>query len=138
MLLGHKTTTNKETIFQVPLFVTALWDLPNSRPVHSLVLSSHLFLCPLSLSPFSLCLARWFWRDPMKQENMTIPLQFAYYRSLYDCLCAVQFPAGPTVKYGQLGNDINCSSGNDINCSIINYKPFKLAHYLNLAKHRKV
>ena len=27
------------------LFSTALWDLPNSRPVHSLMLSSHLFLC---------------------------------------------------------------------------------------------
>ena len=26
-------------------FSTALWDLPNSRPVHSLMLSSHLFLC---------------------------------------------------------------------------------------------
>ena len=33
------------------LFSTALWDLPNSRPVHSLMLSSHLFLCPLSLLP---------------------------------------------------------------------------------------
>ena len=28
------------------LFSTALWDLTNSRPVHSLMLSSHLFLCP--------------------------------------------------------------------------------------------
>ena len=27
------------------LFSSALWDLPNSRPVHSLILSSHLFLC---------------------------------------------------------------------------------------------
>ena len=27
------------------------WDLPNSRPVHSLMLSSHLFLCPPSLLP---------------------------------------------------------------------------------------
>ena len=28
-----------------PLFSTALWDLANSRPVHSLMLSSHLCLC---------------------------------------------------------------------------------------------
>ena len=28
-----------------PLFSTVLWDLANSRPVHSLMLSSHLFLC---------------------------------------------------------------------------------------------
>ena len=37
------------------LFSTALWDLPNSRPVQSLMLSSHLFLCRLSclLPPFT-------------------------------------------------------------------------------------
>ena len=33
------------------LFSTALWNLPNSRPVHSLMLSSHLFLCPPCLLP---------------------------------------------------------------------------------------
>ena len=33
------------------LFFTAIWDLPNSRPVHSLMLSSHLFLCPPCLLP---------------------------------------------------------------------------------------
>ena len=37
-----------------PLFSTALWDLANSRPVHSLMLSSHLFLClPCLLPPFT-------------------------------------------------------------------------------------
>ena len=36
------------------LFSTALWDLPNSRPVHSLMLSSHIFLClPCLLPPFT-------------------------------------------------------------------------------------
>ena len=30
---------------------TALWDLANSRPVHSLMLPSHLFLCPPCLLP---------------------------------------------------------------------------------------
>ena len=36
------------------LFSTALWDVPNSRPVHSLMLSSHLFLClPCLLPPFT-------------------------------------------------------------------------------------
>ena len=33
------------------LFSTALWDLANSRPVYSLVLSSHLFLCLPCLLP---------------------------------------------------------------------------------------
>ena len=36
------------------LFSTALWDLPNSRPVHSLMLASHLLLClPCLLPPFT-------------------------------------------------------------------------------------
>ena len=36
------------------LFSTALWDLANSRPVHFLMLSFHLFLClPCLLSPFT-------------------------------------------------------------------------------------
>ena len=36
------------------LFSNALWDLANSRPVHSLMLSSHLFLClPCLLPPFT-------------------------------------------------------------------------------------
>ena len=36
------------------LFSNALWDLVNSRPVHSLMLSSHLFRClPCLLPPFT-------------------------------------------------------------------------------------
>ena len=43
--------TNSLSIF---LFSTALWDQANSRPVHSLILSSHLFLClPCLLPPFT-------------------------------------------------------------------------------------
>ena len=33
------------SIIQFSLFSTALWELPNSRPVHFLMLSSHLVLC---------------------------------------------------------------------------------------------
>ena len=49
------TTDDFATSFlYFPLFSTALWDLPNSRPVHSLMLSSHLFLClPCLLHPFT-------------------------------------------------------------------------------------
>ena len=37
-----------------PLFSTALCDLANSRPVHSLMLSPHLFFClPCLLPPFT-------------------------------------------------------------------------------------
>ena len=36
------------------LFFTSFWDVQNSRPVHSLMLSSHLFLClPCLLPPFT-------------------------------------------------------------------------------------
>ena len=49
------TTDDFATSFlHFSLFSTALWDLANSRPVHSLMLSSHLFLClPCLLSPFT-------------------------------------------------------------------------------------
>ena len=40
------TTDDCATTFpHFSLFSTALWDFPNSWPVHSLMLSSHLFLC---------------------------------------------------------------------------------------------
>ena len=46
------TTDDFATSFlHFSLFSTALWDSPNSRPVHSLMLSSHLFLCPPCLLP---------------------------------------------------------------------------------------
>ena len=49
------TTNDFATSFlYFSLFSTALWDLLNSRPVHSLMLSSHLFLClPCLLPPFT-------------------------------------------------------------------------------------
>ena len=58
------------------MFSNALWDLINSRHVHSLMQSSHLFLCLLVFFPLSLCLARWFWPDLMKGD-MCVPRQFA-------------------------------------------------------------
>ena len=49
------TTDDFATSFlHFSLSSTALWDLPNSRPVHSLMLSSYLFLClPCLLPPFT-------------------------------------------------------------------------------------
>ena len=68
---GHWCTADDFTtsFLRFSLFSTALWDLPNSRPVHSLMLSSHLFLCLPCLLPTSLCLARWFWPDLMNQRH---------------------------------------------------------------------
>ena len=50
---GHWGTTDDfaTSFLHFSLFSTALWVLPNSRPVHSLMLSSHLFLCPPCLLP---------------------------------------------------------------------------------------
>ena len=76
------TTDDFPTSFlHFPLFSTALWDLANSRPVHSLMLSSLLFFClPCLLPPFTvpckMVLAR-----PDEWGDMSIPLQFA---SLYN------------------------------------------------------
>ena len=50
---GHWGTTDDfaTSFLHFSLFSTALWDLPNSRPVHSLMMFSHLFLCPPCLLP---------------------------------------------------------------------------------------
>ena len=51
------------------LFSTALWDLPNSRPVHSLMLSSHLFLCLLCLLPPFTVLCKMVLARPHERET---------------------------------------------------------------------
>ena len=65
MVLPHHLSLNREgrlgttydfatSFLHFSLFSPALWDLANSRPAHSLLLSSHLFLClPCLLPPFS-------------------------------------------------------------------------------------
>ena len=69
------TTDDFTTSFlHFSLFSIALWDLANSRPVHSLMLSSHLFLClPCLLPPFTvpckMVLAR-----PDEQETSSFTL----------------------------------------------------------------
>ena len=52
---GHWGTTDDFTtsFLGFSLFSTALWDLANSRPVHSLMLSSHIFCLPCLLPPFT-------------------------------------------------------------------------------------
>ena len=81
------------------LFSTSPWDLANSRIVHSLMLSSHLFFCfPISFSvcfiffPFSLCLARWFWPDLMNKRHVHTTAICISLRS--SGLRVVQLPAG--------------------------------------------
>ena len=68
------TTDDFATSFlHFPLFSTALWDLANSRRVHSLMLSSHLSLClPCLLSPFTVSCKMVFAR-PDERTTSTPP-----------------------------------------------------------------
>ena len=53
-VVGTPQMISQPVFFHFPLFSTALWDLANSRPVHSLMLSSHPFLClPCFLPSFT-------------------------------------------------------------------------------------
>ena len=68
---GHWGITDDfaTSFLHLSLFSTALWDLANSRPVQSLMLSSYLFLClpcllPLFSEPCKMVLAR-----PYEQET---------------------------------------------------------------------
>ena len=88
------TTVDFSTSFlHFPLFSTALWDLANSRPVRSLMLSSNLFFCLLVFFPLSLYLARWFWLDLMDGRHVhttsvCVSLRWS------GGLCVVRLPAG--------------------------------------------
>ena len=64
------TTDDFATSFlHFPLFSTILWDLPNSRPVHSRMLCSHLFLClPCLLPPFTVP-CKMVWARPDERES---------------------------------------------------------------------
>ena len=68
---GRWSTTDDLTtsFLHFSLFPTALWHLANTRSVHSLMLSSHLFLCLPWFLSLSLCLARWFWTDLMNGKH---------------------------------------------------------------------
>ena len=53
-LMGHHRWLHNQFTPFSSVNSTALWDLVNSRPVHFLMLSSHLFLClPCLLPPFT-------------------------------------------------------------------------------------
>ena len=58
--VGRRGTTDDFTTISLhfSVFSTALWHLANSKPVHSLMLSSSLFFCLPRFFPLSLCLAR--------------------------------------------------------------------------------
>ena len=57
------------SFLQFSLLSAVLWDLANSRPVHSLMLSSHLLLCrPCLLPPFTVP-CKMVWPDLMNGRH---------------------------------------------------------------------
>ena len=84
------TTDDFATSFlHFSLFSTAVWDLANSRPVHSLMLSSHLVLClPYLLSPFTVLCKMGLARP---DERETCP----YHYSLRLFTVVSRSPCGP-------------------------------------------
>ena len=57
------------SFLQFSLLSAGLWDLANSRPVHSLMLSSHLLLCrPCLLPPFPVP-CKMVWPDVMNGRH---------------------------------------------------------------------
>ena len=92
---GRRGTTDNFTIsfLHFSLFSTARWDLPNSRPVHSLMLSSHLVFClPCFLPPFTvpckMVLARPDERETFHTTSVCGSLRWS------GCLRVVRLPAG--------------------------------------------
>ena len=67
-VVGAPQMISQPVFFFFCLFFTALWNLPNSRPVHSLMLSSHLFLCLPCLLPLLLLLLLLGWQGVNIQE----------------------------------------------------------------------
>ena len=84
---------NSQPVSSIFPFSTALWELAHSRPVHSLMLSSHIFLClPCLLPPFTV-LCKMVWSDLMNGRHeyttaVCISLQWS------GGLHVVQLPAG--------------------------------------------
>ena len=77
-VVGAPQMTSQPVSSIFSLFSAAIWDLANSRPVHSLMLSSHLFFClPLSSVPFHCTLQDGFGQT-WWTGDMSIPLQFAF------------------------------------------------------------
>ena len=71
------------------LFSTTLWDLTNSRPVHSLMLSSHLFLClpcllPSFTVPCKMVLAR-----PDERETWSYHCSLCLFTMVRRSLCGL-------------------------------------------------
>ena len=92
---GRWGTTNDfaTSFLHFPLFSAALWDLPNSRLVHSLMLSSHLFLClPCLLPPF-IVPCKMVLAKPVERETRAYYCRLRLFMTVSRSLC------GPVARW---------------------------------------
>ena len=75
------------------MFSTALWDLQNSRPVHSLMLSSHLFFCLPCLLPAVTVPCKMGLDRPDERETCPYHFSLHLFTMVRRSSC-VQLPAG--------------------------------------------
>ena len=75
-----------------PVLSTALLDMANPRPGHSLVLILSCSSVGLVFFTLSVCLARWFWQDLMTGRH--VHTTSAYVSLQWPGLCVVRLPAG--------------------------------------------
>ena len=90
-VVGATTDDFSSSFLLFSQFSTALWDLANSRPVHSLrCLPSPFFCLPCFLPP-SPCLAGWFWPDPMNGRHVLTAATRRKQKNkmAYQCWCCI-------------------------------------------------
>ena len=96
---GRWGTTNDfaTSFLHFPLFSTALWDLANYGLVHSLMSSSHLFLClPCFLPPFTVP-CKTVLAKPDKQVTKPYHCNSSAYLCPYYCLSCIRSDHAPRI-----------------------------------------
>ena len=67
--VGAPQMTSQQVSSILFLFSTALWELKNSRPIYSLMLSSKLFFCLPCLLPHFTVPCKTVWAQPKERET---------------------------------------------------------------------
>ena len=116
------TTDDFSTSFlHFPLFSTALWNLPNSRPVHSLMLSYHLFLCLPCLLPTFTVPCKMVLGRPDKRET------WPYHCSLRLFTIVTRSSCGPTACWILARTSLLVTWSLYEMCSLVRYHPISMA-----------
>ena len=87
--LGQHRWPHNQFFIHSSVFFTALWDLANSRPVHSLMLSFQLFFCLPCLLPPLTVLCKMVLGRPDERKK------WPYHCSLRPFIMVTRFSSGP-------------------------------------------